>query len=101
MSTTTTWRQQDGGEVGKEPMRFTIRWDAGMGCYRVSVPNLSGPLQVVPAEAYDALRGALALLVGTADEARKRSWVDVQTVREFAAALEDARQMIASDGQEG
>jgi hypothetical protein len=51
-----SWRQQDGGQVGKEPMRFTIRWDTSMGCYRVSVPNFKGPLQVVPAEAYDRAR---------------------------------------------
>lgn len=51
-----SWRQQDGGEVGDEPLRFTIRWDHLAHEYRVSVPNLSGQLQVVPADAYDDVR---------------------------------------------
>lgn len=51
-----SWRQMDGGQVGKEPLRFTLRWDDAMGCYRVSIPNLEGPLQVVPAEAFDEVR---------------------------------------------
>lgn len=34
--------------------RFTIRWDAAMGCYRVSVPDLQGPVEVVTAEAHEA-----------------------------------------------
>lgn len=40
-------------------MRFTIHWDNSMSCYRVSVPNLDGPLEVVPATDYDRLRRAL------------------------------------------
>lgn len=42
----------------EQPIRFTIRWDVNMGCYRVSVPSLEGPMQVVPAEAYDRERAA-------------------------------------------
>lgn len=42
--------------------RFTIRWDISMGCYRVSIPNFQGPLEVVPAEEYDRLRDALDAL---------------------------------------
>lgn len=34
--------------------RFTIRWDAAMGCYRVSVPDLQGPVEVVSAALFDA-----------------------------------------------
>jgi len=40
--------------------RFTIRWDDSMLCYRVSVPNFKGPLEVVDATEYDRLRKTLA-----------------------------------------
>ena len=48
--------------------RFTIRWDASMGCYRVSVPNLSSDgesVEVVHAGAYDRLREAAAVMATT------------------------------------
>jgi hypothetical protein len=92
-----TWRQQDGGEVGDEPLRFTIRWDHVTHSYRVSVPNLSGSLQVVPADAYDDMRRerdeareALRELRDAAVLAREKSWMDDALNRRFREAINNA-----------
>lgn len=47
--------------------RFTIRWDKNwdsLGSYRVSIPELTGPIEVVDAESYDRLRAALEQIAG-------------------------------------
>lgn len=34
--------------------RFVLRWDKAMGCYRVSEPNIEGPVEVVTVRAIEA-----------------------------------------------
>lgn len=48
--------------------RFTLRWDGVMGCYRVSEPNIEGPVEVVTAEAYERVRNALEALVEASEQ---------------------------------
>lgn len=47
----TTWRHVDGGEVGREPKRWTVPRPG-----RDGKPLGVLTIQVVPAEAYDRLR---------------------------------------------
>lgn len=48
--------RQKGDPALPSEERFVIRWDGPMGCYRVSDPNIAGPLELVSAANYDRLK---------------------------------------------
>lgn len=72
--------------------RFTIRWDNNWGGYRVSVPNLKGPLEVVSAADYDSVRAILKTAVDELDHWRENG-SDVfrdELVDDFLVAAKEA-----------
>lgn len=76
--------------------RFTIRWDVSMGCYRVSTPNLSGPVEVVRARLHDQLQEALDELAHAAREFSTAAEYSVEESVEmaFVEALERAEGLL-------
>jgi hypothetical protein len=76
-------------------MQLKVTWT--YDGYKVNVPNWDGG-DVVTADEHDllvqdnaALRDELKKLVDAVDDARARSWMDVDTMRTFIDALESAR----------
>jgi hypothetical protein len=78
--------------------RFTLGWDSSMGCYRVSVPNLEGPIEVVTAASHDVQREELlttrswlgvAMTLMTADQQMELQ-ARMRRIEAEAAALADA-----------